>query len=469
MARYDYDLMVIGGGSGGLTAAELGASLGARTVLIEKSDSLGGECLHAGCVPSKALISAAREIHTARFSKYGLDVSGEVDWQAVKNHIHRSIQTVINVSDNDQYFTDMGITVMHGEARFVDTHRVQVVEQIISARRIIIATGSSPRIPNVPGLSDVPFLTNETIFTMPELPKSLAVIGGGPIGCELGQALHMLGVKVTILQSAERLLPRDELAVSEAVQEQCARTGLKVVCGASLQKVERTGHALTISYEAAGAAHRLVVDDILVATGRQPNTDLDLDRAGVQANERGVRVNDYLQTSAHHIYAIGDVAGQYQFTHYAGRQAAVAVRNALFGFARQKLQNPIVPWVTFTTPEVAHFGEDEQSLQGKPHHRHELHYDEIDRAVADGQKGLLRIYTDTQDKQIIGATIIGMQAGELLGQLVALREQGATFRQLASPMYPYPTYGLGLQTLAFNELLDDYRKNQFLKLFTRRT
>jgi pyruvate/2-oxoglutarate dehydrogenase complex dihydrolipoamide dehydrogenase (E3) component len=443
-----YNLIVIGAGSGGLVAAETAAKLGARVALIESQNSLGGECLHSGCVPSKALIHAARIAWEAGHSRsLGVTASPVIDFAVVQQHMRRAIKTIEDNHDNDGFYKQLGVNVIHGTAAFSGRNTIMVGGKTLSAKRFIIATGSRPAVPDSPGLADGPYLTNESVFSLDSLPESLLVIGGGPIGCELGQAFAMLGTRVTIIQSGDRLLPRDEVAAAALLQTSLENMGVDIKLGATIKSTayDDSSVSLTLTDGTVIRAQKL-----LVAAGRQANIPDNLELAGIASTRRGITVDKTLRTTNKHIYAVGDCNGGPQFTHAAGEQAGIAVQNALFG-TRKSFEATTIPWTTFTTPEIAHFGPLISQLDDKKavYQAHRLSYGDIDKAIAEGETGYIEVLADTKQR-ILAATVVGVTAAEILARIVTT----PTLKQLSSGIQAYPTYALGVRQLALQTTLD---------------
>ncbi|HCF26969.1 MAG TPA: pyridine nucleotide-disulfide oxidoreductase, partial [Cyanobacteria bacterium UBA11049] len=355
----EYDLVVIGGGSAGLLAAGVAAALKAKVALIER-DRLGGDCLWYGCVPSKSLIHASRvayEVkHADRFGIYCNDP--EIDFAKAIGHVQGVIST-IQPHDSPERFEGLGVEVIFGNGKFIDRKTFEVNNRQLKARAFIIATGSRPAKLPIPGLGEAGYITNEEVFSITQRPDSLAIIGGGPIGCELGQAFSRLGAKVTIIASRDRLLPKEDPEAVEVIHKQFESEGIRFLLNTKAEKVEVVDDQ---KYIWAGG-EKIVADEILVAAGRQPNVEsLNLDAAGVKMGKKGIEVNNKLQTSNPRIYACGDVIGGYQFTHVAGYQANIALRNALF-LPVFKADNRVIPWATFTDPELARVGLTEQEAR----------------------------------------------------------------------------------------------------------
>lgn len=435
-----YKLIVIGAGSGGLTAAEVAARFGAKVALIEATTKLGGECLHTGCVPSKALIHAATTHWQAQnSSSLTAAHSANVDFSKIKSAIHTAIDTIENGHDSDEYYRSIGVDIIHGKAIFIDKHSIQVNEDVLRGDKIIIATGSRPSIPAIDGLNQGPFLTNETIFQLDSLPESLIVIGGGPIGCELGQAFAMLGTSVSIVQSAPRLLPRDSEEAADRLATSFETMGIAVYTNSRIKQVTYEEGSVTVTTENA----ELKASHLLIATGRTPTIPEGLEKAGVKVNEKGIQVNARLQTSRSHVYAIGDCNGMIQLTHTAGEQASSAVQNALY-YQKKEFTLDTVCWTTFTTPEIAQFGPvlSEATLSDGLE-KYPFNYESLDRAVTENSQGFGSIVVNKKGT-IVAATIVGDHAGELLAHIKA----SGTIDTLATTTQPYPTYASGLWQVA---------------------
>jgi pyruvate/2-oxoglutarate dehydrogenase complex dihydrolipoamide dehydrogenase (E3) component len=364
---------------------------------------------------------------------------------------------VYEEADKPEHFERMGVEVRHGRARFLDAHTIGIADRgmadSVTARYIIIAAGSSPVVPAIEGILDAPYLTNETIFELSDLPQRLAVIGGGPIGIEMAQAFQRLGSAVVVLQSRGRILPRDDPELSALLKETLERDGITFLLNAHVNRVSRCSEdrGVQIEVEAEGSVDTVSVDAILAAAGRRANVkDLNLGAAGVQHDERGICVNDRCRTSAGHIYAIGDVAGRFQFTHFAEHMAKVAVTNALLKLPLS-IDTRHVPWCTFTDPELAHVGASEAQLKerGIVYQVYRFPYTKIDRAVTDGETtGLIKLFAKKLTGRILGASILGTHAGEMIGEYALAMRNGVTLRRISDTIHPYPTYGLGARRAA---------------------
>jgi pyruvate/2-oxoglutarate dehydrogenase complex dihydrolipoamide dehydrogenase (E3) component len=447
-----YDLVIIGAGSGGLTAASFALQLGAKVALVEKQ-RIGGDCTWTGCVPSKALLKAAKVAHEARGGqKYGVSVEGlRVDMAQVKAYVQRAIAEVYQHESPEQ-LRAMGLDVILAPARFLDAKTIQAGERRLSTKYALICTGARPQIPTLPGLSDTPYLTYEQIFDNDRLPERLVVIGGGPIGCELAQAYSRLGSQVTIFGS--RLLPKEEPEVSETISRVFAREGLRVVASRPAS-VRREGDDVIVATKDGQEARG---DLLLVATGRVPTIEgLDLDKAGVNFSEKGIPVDESLRTNVRHLFACGDVLGGYQFTHFASWQAFYAVRNALLPGGSPGFSD-YVPWVTFTDPEVAHVGLTEEEAL-KKHGAVEVarwEMDRTDRAVCENDlDGFLKV-VHKKDGTLLGATMVAGRAGEAITEFVVALKSGLKIGELASAIHAYPTYSTGVAQLSSSVAINSF-------------
>ncbi|HHL39259.1 MAG TPA: hypothetical protein ENJ37_02020 [Deltaproteobacteria bacterium] len=436
-----YDITVIGAGSGGLVVAAAAAQLGARVALVEK-DRMGGECLNTGCVPSKALVHAARTVRTAAGAARFCAAPPELrlDYGRVADYI-RSAIAAIEPHDSAERFRSLGCDVVMGAARFVSDREIEVEGRRIESRSFVVATGSSPLVPDIEGLRGLDVLTNENVFELRELPPSLVVLGAGPVAVELGQAMARLGSKVTILQRSAHILSREDRDVRLKMEEILRAEGLDIITGAALRRFEADGPAKVVFYERDGEERSLRADALLCALGRVPNTGgLDLHAAGVDFDEKGITVDERLRTSRPHIYACGDVTGPYRFTHMAAYQAGVIVRNAVFRLPA-KVDYRTVPWVIFTDPEAARVGmTEEQARAADPKVRvYSFPFKDNDRAVTDDSTGGFVKLLCNGRGHIMGAHIVGPHAGELLAQITLAMRTGLTVDDIAATIHPYPT------------------------------
>jgi len=432
-------LVVIGGGPGGLVVASVAAQVGLRVTLIEKSERLGGDCLHSGCVPSKTLIHMARSAHLARRGAESglLSVMPEVDYSKAIDRVEQVIDR-IQQHDDPERFRGYGCEVLFGAARFTSPHEVAVGEEIISARRFVIATGSMPAIPPIPLLEQTGFETNETIFKRRSLPEHLAVIGGGPVGVELAQAFSRFGSRVTIIEAADRLLIHEDKQTSLLLQEVLEEEGINIITATQVSGVRREGDARQI---ALADGRTVECDRILIATGRRPVVHgLGLEEAGVEFNRQGIRVDRRLRTSQKHIYAVGDVCGPYPFTHMAEYQAGIALANIVFRTPK-KTDYRVVPRVVYTDPEVASVGltEAEAKKTGIKYHTAEFEMAGIDRAITDDHTyGRARLLISKG--RIAGASLVAPHAGELIHELALAMQVNTKVKDIAAMIHAYPTY-----------------------------
>jgi pyruvate/2-oxoglutarate dehydrogenase complex dihydrolipoamide dehydrogenase (E3) component len=451
MASFDYDLAIIGAGSGGLTAARVGRFFAKRVALIDK-DRLGGDCLYYGCVPSKALIKASRVAHEAATARrWGLSAQRDAtDLGAVNARVQQAI-TDVGKLDDAEVLSDLGVDVLLGGATFRGPHTLRVADRDITAKFILIAAGSRPAVPDIDGLAEVGYLTNEDVFTLHQLPGRLAVIGGGPIGVELAQALHRLGSAVTLVQRGPHLIPRDDADMIDILERQFVGEGIDVRLNTRPKAVRRDGGDVVLNL----GADELRVDAILCAVGRLPNVEaLALDAAGVTTSERGIRVNDLLQTSQPHIYAVGDVTGGPAFTHYAGHQAAHAVRN-IFVPIRAAFFPGRLPWVTFTDPEIAHVGRTETQVRASGNNCEVIRfpYSHNERAVTEAQTaGLMKFLIDGK-RRLIGAHIAGHCAGEMINELTLAMNNDLPVDAIIGSIHAYPTYSFAIPIALYDYVL----------------
>ena len=467
-----YDLVTIGGGSGGLTAAIFAARVGAKVLLVDR-ERLGGDCLYYGCVPSKALIASARAAHRMRRAEtFGLrPVEVTVDFPAVMQRIAR-IQERIAEGESPDALERHGVEVAFGGARFIDEHTIEVgSNRRVHAERTIIATGSHAVTPDIPGLGQVGSINHVGLFEITELPGRLVVLGGGPIGCEMGQALSRLGAQVTIVQRRDQLLPREERQIARVIQDRFREEGIRVLLSTNVVEVKRSDRGKVVVVEEKGTTRNLECDEILVAVGRGPSIDgLDLGAAGVVVSAGGIEVNDALQTSRSDIYAVGDCNGGPQFTHWAEYEARIATRNALFrGRGIRSTQR--IPWVTFTDPEVARVGSTLEQARKKHAqvHAHEVPMSKADRAVCEDElEGFIRVVVDRKDR-ILGVHITGAAAGEVLTEWILAMDHGLPLDRIGSSIHPYPTFSRVNRRLADERFLEHGLSAWTTGLFARFT
>ncbi len=416
--KYEYHIVIIGAGSAGLVVASGAASMGAKVALIEE-DRMGGDCLNAGCVPSKSFLRSAHlaaEIRDA--GRFGL--SARVDAVDAFRVMERGRSVIREIAPHDsvERFTSLGVDVIPGRGRLADRHTVRVGDRTISGKYIVIATGSEPALPPIPGLADVPFLTNKNIFDIRELPKKLIVLGGGPIGLELGQGFRHLGSEVEIIDMAPRLFPNDDAEVAPLLETIIRGEGITLNLSTAIREVKKAGDGITVVIEKDGAPREVTGSHLLVSLGRKPvSGGMGLEETGIRLDARGyIAMNRFLQTSVKNVYACGDIAGPYQFTHMAGYQAGVVLRNIIFPLYKSAVDYSAVPWTTYTRPEVAHAGHTEARARelGLFVASIMIELRENDRARAEGDlDGFLKLVLGGKNR-IIGATMVGNKAGEIL-------------------------------------------------------
>ena len=454
-----YDLAVIGAGTAGLITSLVASSLGAKVALIERH-LMGGDCLNVGCVPSKAVIRAAHYVHEAReAAKLGLggELAGAPNFARAMERM-REIRARISHEDSaKRYSEEFGVDVYLGDAQFGGGDVIQVAGKPLRYRRAVIASGARAVAPPIPGLKEAGYLDNESVFTLTERPRRLAVIGAGPIGCELAQSFRRLGSEVTILEMAPQFLSREDPDAAALVQESFARDGVELWLEVKTERVEvRGGEKLVHVTDKAGRARVLACDEILVGAGRAPNVQgLELERVGVAYDAKlGVKVDDFLRTTNPRIYAAGDICMAWKFTHAADAAAKIVVQNALFSFGpfgKQRLSKLVMPWCTYTSPEVAHVGlyERDAKAQGLEIDTYQVPITRANRAVTDGDEhGFVKVHVKKGSDTIVGATIVAAHAGDLITQFTLAITQGIGLGEFSGVIYPYPTQGEALKGVA---------------------
>jgi pyruvate/2-oxoglutarate dehydrogenase complex dihydrolipoamide dehydrogenase (E3) component len=469
-----YDLVVIGAGTAGLVVAAgaAGLGLGLKVALVERH-LMGGDCLNFGCVPSKTIIRSARVIGEMwRGRELGISAGQvEIDFATVMERLRR-IRSEIAHHDSATRFQQLGVDVFIGNGQFTSNDTVTVncgetEHHTLKFKKAVIATGSRASIPTLPGLAEAGYLTNETVFSLIERPHRLAIIGGGPIGCELAQTFGRLGCEVTLLDRNNQILTKEDPDAAEILQQVLVAEGVNLVLGCELQQVSVTSEGKTIGYLSQGQVKTITIDEILLGTGRKPNIEsLNLERVGVEYGVKGVKVNDYLQTTNRKIYAAGDVCMAWQFTHAADASARIVIKNTLFspfGLGKSKLSNLVMPWVTYTDPEIAHVGLSEEAArsQGIEFETIKISMDKVDRAITDGEiQGFVKIIHRRGKDQILGATIVASHAGETISEITTAMVNQIGLSKLSSVIHPYPT-----QADAIKKAADAYRRT----LLTPRT
>ena len=467
-----YNLVVIGGGTAGLVAAAAGAALGAKAALVERQ-FMGGDCLYAGCVPSKALIRASRA-YAEVLRSYEFGIKGvhraEIDFSSVMERM-RMLRSQISLHDSAMRFSEIGVDVFFGHGRFVSKDRVEVEGSYLPFKKALIATGARPSQLPVEGLAEAGYLTNETVFNLAhDAPDHLAVIGGGPIGCELAQAFRRFGCKVTLFHNNPHILDREDEDAAEIIRQAFLREDIELVLQSEIKKVVREGHVKVIYYEKKGVMQSCSVNEILVAVGRRPNIEgLGLEAAGVEYDTgRGVLVNDYLQTTNRNIFAAGDICMQYKFTHAADAAARIVVQNALF-YGRKRLSALTIPWCTYTDPEIAHVGiyERDAKAKGIKINTFIRQFRDVDRAVIDGQdEGFVKIHTKAGTDKIVGATIVASHAGDMISEITLSMVGNLGLELISTVIHPYPTQAEAIRQTG--DLFNRTRLTPFIKKIIER-
>lgn len=461
-----YNLVVLGAGTAGLVTAAIAAGLGAKVALIERH-LMGGDCLNVGCVPSKGLIAASRAwVATRRGEEFGVKGAhaARPDFGAAMARMRR-LRARISRNDSAHRFAGLGVEVFLGAGRFSGPGAIEVAGKRLEFAKAAICTGARPAVPSIPGLAEAGCLTNETVFSLSDLPRRLAVIGAGPIGCEIAQTFARFGSRVWLFERMTRILPRDDADAAALLQERMMKDGVTLVLDSVVTRVERRGTEKVIVYAGHGSANEVVVEDILVAAGRTPNVaGLGLESVGVEYDDaRGVTVNDRLQTTAPGVYAAGDVCFPYQFTHAADATAQVLIQNALFphplGLGWASTRSLVIPWATYTDPEVAHVGLSaaEAAAAGIDTETFTFNLDEVDRAILDGEdEGFARALVKKGTDRIVGATIVAAHAGDLIGEFTVAMRNGLGLSAIAGTIHPYPT-----QAEVVKKVASAWRKSTF--------
>ena len=460
-----YHLVVIGAGTAGLVTAAGAAALGAKVALIERS-LMGGDCLNVGCVPSKGLISAARiAVAVRRAGDFGVSYQGpvQVDFARVMARM-RKLRAQISQHDSADRFRKLGVDVYFGHARFLDSSRVDVEGTTLQFKRAVIATGARAAAPPIPGLDSVEYLTNENLFSLTKLPRRFAVIGAGPIGCEMAQCFAQLGSKVTLLETEHGILPREDRDAAQVVQHSITRDGVQVLCCARDLKISHQG-GIQVSVQSHGRTYHISVDQLLVSVGRAPNLEgLNLKAVGVEYHRKGVVVNDFLQTTNPRIYAAGDVCSPYQFTHAADFMARIVIQNALFR-GRKRASKLVIPWCTYTSPEIAHVGlyEKQAEERGMDVDTYVQAFRDVDRAIlARETDGFVKAHVRKGTDKIVGATIVAPHAGDLISEMTLAITCGLGLKQIGSTIHPYPTLAEAMRRLG-----DQYNRTRLTPLVKR--
>lgn len=444
MSKFDYDMIVIGGGAAGLTASTFAGASGAKTLLIEKEEKLGGDCLHYGCVPSKALIKSAYAYHVAKnSSQYGLPKIDmpEVDFKDVRGRIKNIIGT-IQKHDEPEYLDEhFNVESEFGAPVFVEANTIELNGRTITSRYFVIGTGSAAAIPAIEGINEVPYITNVEIFSLDKLPRSMIILGGGPIGMEMAQSFNRLGSQVTVVEYFPRVLAREDEDVSDCVESLLRGEGVEFFLGAKAVKTQNREGRIYVTLETDGKQKIIDAEVLLVATGRKPNVEgLNLENAGIQFSSRGIKVNEKMQTNVRNIYACGDVNGSFPFTHVAAYESGVAVTNAILKIPK-KADYTNVPWCTYLDPEVASIGYNETRAkqEGIDVVVHKEEFAHNDRALAEGEtKGFVKLVINKKGV-LIGVQIVGFHAGDLIHEWVAVLNGKISLSSLSGAIHAYPT------------------------------
>lgn len=466
-----YNLVVIGAGTAGLVTAAGAAGLGAKVALVEKH-LMGGDCLNVGCVPSKALIRASRAYADVRdASGFGVKIPPgvQVDFAAVMERMRR-LRAEISLNDSASRFRDLGVDVFIGEGQFTSSDTIQLNDRTLRLKKAVIATGARAAAPAIPGLDEVDYLTNETIFSLTELPKRFAIIGAGPIGSEMAQSFARFGSDVYLIEATHGILPREDQDAASIVKESLLRDGVKLLCCGKKTTVSKVGDGVRISVSSHEREYEIVVDQLLVSVGRTPNVDrLNLEAASVEYDKRtGVEVNDKLQTTNPRIYAAGDICSRFKFTHAADFMARIVIQNALF-MGRAKASALTIPWCTYTSPEIAHVGlsEHEANDQNIPIDTFVQKFAEVDRAILEGETdGFVKVHTKKGSDRILGATIVARNAGDMISEITLAMKHRIGLKKIASTIHPYPTQAEAIRKLG--DLYNRTRLTPFIKMLFQR-
>ncbi len=451
--KYDFDMLVIGGGSAGLSAASMAAAMGAKTALVE-AEKMGGDCTWYGCVPSKALLKAAKIAHHIRSAeKFGLEnLTPKLDITKVLQHVHNIQEHIYQDADAPENFEKKGVKVIHGRVRFLDDHKIEINGkdgkiQELTSRYFVIATGAKAFVPPIEGLSGVPYLTNETLFSIQKLPKKMIVVGGGPIGMEMAQAFHRFGSQVRVVDFLDRILSNDDAELAAILKDHLSASGIDFVLNSKANKFEQKNGIISVSVEnrTSNKITELDADAVLMSVGRRPNIEyLNLAAAGVKSSNKGIEIDNRCRTSVSHIFACGDAAGSFQFTHYASHMAKVAVMNAILHLPTS-VDAKHITWSTFTDPEIAHVGATEKELQesGRDFETYRLPFSKVDRAITDGETtGLIKVFAKKFNGEIYGASILGPHAGDLIAEYALAMRNGIKLSKISGTIHAYPTFAL---------------------------
>ena len=485
-----YNLVVIGGGTAGLVTAIGAASLGAKVALIEKH-YMGGDCLNVGCVPSKAIIRAARAAASVReAAEFGVNLQSlsrpeatlstsdderngvrgavSVDFGKVMERMRR-LRADISPHDSAKRFAELGVDVFLGAGKFTGPDTIEVGGQTLRFAKAVIATGARAAVAQIPGLKDVPYLTNETLFSLTELPKRFGIIGAGPIGCEMAQSFARFGSEVFLIETKHGILPREDQDAANIVRNQMLRDDVKLLCCGKDLQLAKSVNGVRLQVRSHNETYDVEVDQLLVAVGRAPNVEgLGLETVGVEFDKKGVKVNDRLQTTNPRIYACGDICSPYQFTHAADFMARIVIQNALF-MGRAKASSLIIPWCTYTSPEIAHVGlyEKEAKYKGIEVDTFTQELSKVDRAILDGEtEGFVRVHVRKGTDEIVGATVVAAHAGDLIGELTLAMKSKLGLKTIGGTIHPYPTQAEAIRKTG--DLYNRTRLTPFVKNLMKR-
>ncbi|MEW6086889.1 MAG: FAD-dependent oxidoreductase [bacterium] len=469
MGKFDYDLIVIGGGAGGFVSAKLANGLGVKTAIVEKN-KIGGQCTLHGCIPSKAFIKASRVLNNLkRMGDFGLRLKSplSIETNSVMSHVRSIVNKVYN-SHLPESFEQIGINIFSGGPSFIDNHHIKVNEKILSAEHFMISTGSRAFIPQIDGINEIPYLINDTFFGLELLPSSIIILGGGPVGIELAQALKRFGTSVTVVEMAERILSREDRELAERLAGVLMKEGLSILTGTMAAKLSLKEGKISLTVRNKEKhSYDISADAFLIAAGRSPNVEgLDLEKAGVQYDKSGIKTDNRLRTSASNIYACGDVVGPYQFSHIAEYQAVIAVTNMLLP-VKKSVNYKNVIWCTYTDPEFAHAGlteEEARAEYGDKTKIYRVEYGKIDRGKTDlAGEGMAKFICDGR-MNLVGAHILGERSGEIIHEAQAAKSMGIPFHKIQSVIHAYPSYSDVLKQSAKLCYIDRLRNNYFLKI-----
>ncbi len=471
MNKFDFDLIVIGGGAGGLVAAKLAKGLGKKVAIVEKN-KLGGECTWTGCVPSKTFIKIASVAHQLKnLEKFGLSTSPEMSLNA--NNVMKQVNSIVEKvysTHTPEVLENLGIKVFIGSPQFLNNHEIKLNDKKLSAKKFIITTGSSPFVPPIKGIDQVSYLTNQTFFKLERLPSSLVVIGGGPIGTELASASNRLGTDVTIIEMTENILAREDKELSQILLEKLKSEGVKILTQTKVEEVAQQENKIIITCSKENQTQTLETNALLIATGRKPNIEkLDLEKAGVEYNKKGVVTNKKLRTTAKNIYACGDVVGPYQFSHMAEYQAIIATKNALLPIKKSVDYSHTI-WVTFSDPELARAGmseEEARALYGEKIKVYKQEYKAIDRSMTDQSEIGLAKFVCTKKGKLLGAHILGSRAGEIIHEVQLGKRFGINFAKFEKVIHAYPAYSDIVKKAARKCYIDLLKNNFWIKLLKK--